>query len=91
VFALSVSRANFASTHPWNGSRKQTRKTLSPICVTCGFVDDGEIIGTPYCWATRPPASESGRRDLAEHRATLSSVIRRVTAVPASCDFPWSS
>lgn len=29
---------------------------MSPISVTAAFVEDGEIIGTPYCWATRPPA-----------------------------------
>ena len=52
---------------------------------------DGEIIGTPYCWATRPPASESEDATSPSTATTLSSVIRRVTAVPASCDFPWSS
>ena len=70
--APSGSRAR-TSPRPSPGTDRGSRRGRScrRSAVTCGFVDDGEIIGTPYCCATRPPAMRQRRGDLAEHRHDL--------------------
>ncbi len=64
---------------------KHTRETMSPTSVTLGLVEDGEIIGTPWSWATFPPAIESDDATSPMSPTTWSCCIRRVTAVTASC------
>src|SRR5262245_33966160 len=66
------------------------RKMQSPTCVTLGFVDEGEIIGTPAAWQIGPPASE--REDATSPTtATLSSCTSFCTAVAASAAWLCSS
>ena len=54
------------------------RKMRSPTCVTFGFVDDGEIIGTPARgrWA-RPRASATTRPRRAARRPVLVDELLR--------------
>ena len=47
------------------------------------FVDDGEIIGTPACCATLPPASELPDATSPISATTLFCEIRRWTTLPA--------
>jgi len=64
---------------------------MSRPSVTFLFVDDGEIIGTPNCCATLPPASELPDATSPISATTLSSLISRCTTLPASLDFDASS
>lgn len=63
---------------------KHTRKIMSPICVTRGFVELGVIMGTPASWQTGPPARLSLLATSPSTAATLSLLTRRSTASFAS-------
>jgi hypothetical protein len=87
----SVVYANCATLLPWKSSRKHIRKMQSPTWVTFGFVEDGEIMGTPAAWQIGPPASERDDATSPITAMTWSWLMSFWTAVAASCAWDWSS
>jgi hypothetical protein len=67
------------------------RKMQSPTCVTLGFVDEGEIMGTPAAWQIGAPASERDDATSPITAMTRSWLMSFCTAVAASCAWDWSS
>src|SRR4029078_4842776 len=70
---------------------KHTRKIISPTCVTSGFVDDGDTMGTPFSWHTGAPTSDKLAATSPSTAPTRSLLTSRVTALPASRCSPLSS
>ncbi len=75
--------AKLATTGPWNGSRKGTRKTHGRSKVVLGLVDQGLIIGVSFSLATSPVGTARALACGPTIASTLSWVISLVAAAVA--------
>ena len=78
-------------TVPWKGSIKQTRKIKSPVSVTFGLVEAGEIIGTPFSWQIGAASSERLEATSPRMAMAPSFEINLFTTLAGSPALDWSS